>query len=296
MSENKIFKGVFTALVTPMKDGEISFDDLSTLVERQISEGVDGLVPAGTTGESPTLSPEEHIEVIRVTVKASRGRVPVIAGSGANSTAEAVHLTEQADQAGADAFLQVTPYYNKPSQEGLIAHFSAVAEITDKPIVLYSIPGRSVIEIAVSTMKALSEKYHNVRCVKESGGKPIRATEIFNLIGSDYNLLSGEDENTLAYLANGGHGVISVASNLLPARLHKMVQSALKNDFESARHTHNELFPLFRDLFIYPSPVPIKYAMAKAGLISSPEVRLPLTPVTGQVKQQLDTTLSTFGI
>lgn len=295
MSDTTFFKGVFTALVTPFKDGQVAFDELARLVKRQVEAGVDGLVPAGTTGESPTLSPEEHIEVIRTTVKAADGRVPVIAGSGANSTVEAIHLTQEAEKAGADAFLQVTPYYNKPSQEGLLAHFSAVAEVTRKPIVLYSIPGRSVIEIAVPTMVALAGQYPNVRCVKESGGRPIRATEILQAV-EGYNILSGEDENTLAYLANGGHGVISVASNILPQTVGKLVHSALQNDFNKAREAHDELYPLFRDLFIYPSPAPIKYAMARAGIISSPEVRLPLTTITEAVRQRLDETLTRLGL
>ncbi len=296
MSTAKQYIGVYTAIITPMRDGQISYEEIDSLVEQQIAAGVDGIVAVGTTGESPTVNTEEHIQIIKRVVDAAKGRVKVIAGSGANSTSEALHLTREADRAGADAFLQVTPYYNKPNQEGLFQHFSAVASVTDKPIILYSIPGRSVIEIAVETFVRLAEKHENVRIIKESGGRVYRASQIIDAMGDEAVVLSGEDEHTLPYISVGAQGVISVASNILPGLVVEMVRAALKGDLKAATATHRRLYPLFRDLFCDTSPGPIKYAMKRAGLIKSEDLRLPLTPPGPEARKKVDATLKLYGI
>jgi 4-hydroxy-tetrahydrodipicolinate synthase len=275
MDKNRL-KGTHTALITPMLDGKVNFADLERHVERQIASGVSGLVPCGTTGESPTLSPDEHLRVVEATVKTSAGRTTVIAGTGANSTAEALHLTKAADEAGSDAFLLVAPYYNKPSQEGLLAHFGAIAEITKKPIVLYSIPSRCGIEISTSTVARLYEKYPHICGIKEAGGRSAKVSETVATLGSDYLVLSGDDALTLPFMACGASGVISVASNAFPAPVVKMVELAQANDFESARKLHIEYLHVFGELFIEPNPVPAKFVMKALGMIESDEVRLPL--------------------
>jgi len=292
MSTQNSFRGAYTALVTPMRDGQVAFDDLDALVERQIEAGIDGLVPVGTTGESPTLGFTDHIEVIKRVVKAVRGRVPVIAGAGANSTEEALMLTREADAAGADAFLQVTPYYNKPTQEGLFRHFGAIAKATTKPIVLYSIPGRAVIEVAVPTLVRLVESFPNIRTIKESGGRIFRASQMIDALGDEITILSGEDDHNLPYISVGAKGVISVASNVAPEMVCQMVHAALDGDLATAQALHKKLYPLLRDLFIEPNPVPCKYAMVKRGIISSDEVRLPLCEMSEQSRAVMDATLA----
>lgn len=281
------FTGVLTALVTPFRQGRVAFDELRALVEKQISGGVNGLVPVGTTGESPTLDHGEHIEVVRAVVETVRGRVPVIAGTGSNSTAEAVSLTKRAHEAGVDGVLQVAPYYNKPTQEGLFRHFSAVAEATDKPVMLYSIPGRCVIEIAVPTIERLLARHPHVNHIKEAGGSCDRVDQLRQALGDDLTILSGDDSMTLPFMALGARGVVSVASNFLPAELARLVQAALKGDFPAALREHQRLYPLFKALFIEPNPVPVKTAMAHAGLISSPEVRGPLCEMSPANRQIL---------
>ncbi|PTX94297.1 4-hydroxy-tetrahydrodipicolinate synthase [Opitutus sp. ER46] len=268
--------GTITALVTPFSDGDVAYEDLKKLVAHQIKGGINGLVPVGTTGESPTLGYNEHIDVIRFVVEQARGRVPVIAGTGSNSTREAIELTRLADEAGADAMLLVAPYYNKPSQEGLYQHFAQVAEETDKPLILYSIPGRCGIEISVGVLERLRAKYRHVAWIKEAGGSVDRVDQIKQALGSDMTVLSGDDSLTLPFLSVGAEGVISVASNLFPREVGKMVQAALGNDFAQATKLHRRLYPVFKALFLEPNPVPIKAALARAGIISSPEVRLPL--------------------
>jgi 4-hydroxy-tetrahydrodipicolinate synthase len=292
MDTNCCFKGVYTALVTPMSGGKVAYDELDRLVERQIEAGVDGLVPVGTTGESPTLGMAEHIDVVSHVVKVAKGRVPVVAGAGANSTDEALHLTREADKAGADALLHVTPYYNKPSQEGLLRHFGAVANATKKPIILYSIPGRAVIEVAVPTLVKLVERHENIRTIKESGGRVCRASMMIDALGDKITVLSGEDEHTLPYMSVGAKGVISVASNVVPELVCEMVHAALAGDYARARELHIRLFPLFRDLFVEPSPAPCKYAMTRRGIISSDEVRLPLAELSAASRPVLDAALA----
>jgi 4-hydroxy-tetrahydrodipicolinate synthase len=279
-TKGRRFTGTITALATPFQNGRIAFDDLEKLVRYQIKGGIDGLVPVGTTGESPTLSYEEHMDVIRFVVETARGRVPVIAGTGSNSTHEAVDLTTLAHEAGADAMLVVAPYYNKPSQEGLFRHFCAVADATDKPLVLYSIPGRCGIEISVGVIERLRAKYQHVAWVKEAGGSVDRVDQLKQAMGADVIVLSGDDSLTLPFMAVGAEGVISVASNLYVREISRMVKLALENDFAKAAKIHRRLYPVFKALFIEPNPVPIKTALLRAGIIGSAEVRSPLCEMT----------------
>ncbi|HEY3755993.1 MAG TPA: 4-hydroxy-tetrahydrodipicolinate synthase [Opitutaceae bacterium] len=279
--------GTFTALITPFHKGAVAHKDLRKLVEHQIEGGIDGLVPVGTTGESPTLSHEEHMEVVRAVVELARGRVPVIAGTGSNSTAEAVDLTERAHSAGADGMLVVAPYYNKPNAEGLFRHFSQVAESTDKPIVLYSIPGRCGIEISVPVVERLRAKYSHVRWIKESGGSVDRVDQLKQALGDDLTVLSGDDSLTLPFISAGAEGVISVASNYAVKPVCRMVELALKNDFDGARKLHRQLYPFFKSLFIEPNPAGIKAVLAQEGVISSEEVRLPLVEISAATRKTL---------
>lgn len=290
------FYGVHTALITPLTQGGINYEDTEKLLDAQIISGVDGVVAVGTTGESPTLATEEHIDFVRFVAKTIKGRIPVIAGTGANSTEEAIHLVRKADEAGADAHLQVAPYYNKPSQEGLFQHFSAIAEATEKPIILYSIPGRCGIEIGVDTVARLFEKYPQILAIKEAGGSCDRVSQLYQKMGEDYLILSGDDSLTLPFMTCGAKGVISVASNVIAKQVSDMVHAALGNDWASAIELNNKLYPLFSDLFIEPNPVPCKYAMHKLGMLQSPEVKLPLCELSQASKDQIMATLKQLGI
>jgi 4-hydroxy-tetrahydrodipicolinate synthase len=272
--------GAITALATPFCGSEVSFPDLKKLIEHQVKGGVDGIVPVGTTGESPTLTHEEHMDVIRATIEFARGRVPVIAGTGSNSTAEAIELTRLSDEAGADAVLVVAPYYNRPSQEGLFRHYCAIADATDLPIVLYSIPSRCGVEIGVPVVERLRSKYAHVRWIKEAGGSVDRVDQLKRAMGDDITVLSGDDSLTLAFMASGAEGVISVASNLIPREVVRLVRLAQKGEMAAASKLHQKLYPFFKALFIEPSPVPLKSALAAAGIIGSDEVRLPLCGMT----------------
>lgn len=287
--------GTITALVTPFRDGAVAYDDLAKLVAYQIKGGINGVVPVGTTGESPTLSHEEHMEVIRATVAAARGRVPVIAGTGSNSTHEAVELTRLAQAAGADAMLVVAPYYNKPSQEGLFRHYCAVADATDRPIILYSIPGRCGIEISVPVVERLVSRYKHVRWIKEAGGSVDRVDQLKQALGSDLTVLSGDDSLTLPFMAVGAEGVISVASNLLVREVGQLVRHALADEFAKATKLHRKLYPVFKALFIEPNPVPVKVALARAGVIGSAEIRPPLSDMTPANLQILTQALAAIG-
>ena len=286
--DKKLLHGVHTALITPMKDGKVSYRDLENLISKQIDGNVSGLVPCGTTGESPTLCKDEHLEVIRQTIGMANGKVPVIAGTGANSTQEALFLTENADQAGADAFLIVAPYYNKPSQEGLFAHFSAIAKRTEKPIVLYSIPSRCGIEIATDTVKRLRENHPHICALKEAGGRSSKVSETVVALDSDFTVLSGDDGLTLPFMACGAKGVVSVASNLIPQKVVSLVSLALEGKFIDAQNIHLENYNFFTDIFCEPNPVPIKTLLHLKNVISSAEVRLPLSPVSASNKQLLE--------
>jgi 4-hydroxy-tetrahydrodipicolinate synthase len=274
------FTGTITALATPFRKGAVAYDDLRKLVAYQMKGGIDGLVPVGTTGESPTLDYEEHMDVIRCVIAEARGRVPVIAGTGSNSTYEALHLTKLSHEAGANAMLVVAPYYNKPSQEGLFRHFSAIADATDRPIILYSIPGRCGIEISVGVVARLRAKYKHVAWIKEAGGSVDRVDQLKQELGKDLTVLSGDDSLTLPFMSVGAEGVISVASNLYVREIGKMVRLALTNDFTAAGKIHRKLYPAFKTLFIEPNPVPIKAALVRAGIIGSGEVRSPLCEMT----------------
>ncbi len=286
--DKNLLHGTHTALVTPFAGGKVNYEDLHKLLDLQISAGVSGVVPCGTTGESPTLSKDEHLSVIRETVNQVSGKIPVIAGTGANSTEEALHLTKNAQEHGVDGFLQVAPYYNKPSQEGLFAHFSAIAEITDKPIILYSIPSRCGIEISTDTILRLREKYPHVCALKEAGGKSAKVSDTLAKIDDEFIVLSGDDGLTLPFMACGAQGVISVASNLIPLKVVEMVNAALSDNFMHARSIHLKNYTFFNDIFCEPNPVPIKFLMHLKGLLSSPDVRLPLCPPSSSNKSLLE--------
>jgi 4-hydroxy-tetrahydrodipicolinate synthase len=284
------FAGAHTALVTPFKDGEIDEAALTSLIEAQIQGGISGIVPVGTTGESPTLSHEEHHRVIEIAVKVAAKRVLVIAGTGSNATSEAVKLTIEAEKLGADAALLVAPYYNKPSPEGLYRHFKKVADAVSIPIVLYSIPGRCGIEIPVPVIVRLVNDCRNVVAIKEAGGKVERVHQLRAALPESFQILSGDDALTLPFMAAGAVGVISVASNIIPSELEILVQSYLKGELGKSEEIHNRYAPLFRDLFIEPNPVPVKTALAAKGICQD-DVRLPLCEMTLENKKTLLKTL-----
>lgn len=292
------FVGAHTALVTPFLNGAVAWDDLQQLVEFQITQGIDGLVAVGTTGESPTLDNEEHIDVIRRTVEYAAGRVPVMAGTGSNATTEAVDLTQRADAAGADAFLLVAPYYNKPSQEGLYRHFSVIAEATAKPIVLYSIPGRCGIEITVETTRRLRQKFPHIIGIKEAGGQVEKAARLVRECDADFIVLSGDDSLTLPFAEVGCQGIISVASNVIPGPVAKLARHARTKQFAEAKILHQQLAEFFKTIFVEPNPVPVKHCLMRAGIIRSAEVRLPLCEMSAAnrllVEQVADATLASF--
>ena len=287
-----LLQGVYTALVTPFNNGKIDWKAFETLLENQIAGKVAGVVPVGTTGESPTLSTEEHIQVIARTVEIINGRCQVIAGTGANSTEEAIHLTREAKAAGADATLQVTPYYNKPTQEGIYRHFTTIADQTGLPVVLYNVPGRAGVPIATETIARLASHPLMV-AVKEAGGSVDRVSEILDLC--DITVLSGDDSLTLPMISVGAKGIISVASNLIPGELTAMVEAALAGDFKTAREAHRKYYPLFRNLFIESNPIPVKAAMGMTGAIT-PEYRLPLCEMSAPHAEILKKTLQDCGI
>jgi 4-hydroxy-tetrahydrodipicolinate synthase len=294
MNRPRSFTGTYTAIVTPFQRGAVAYDELRKLVNFQIKGGVSGLVPVGTTGESPTVSHEEHLDIIRCTIEAARGRVPVIAGTGSNSTREAIDMTKAADEAGADGMLLVAPYYNRPTQEGLFEHFARIADVTDKPIVLYSIPGRCGVEIGVKVIERLRARYPHVAHIKEAGGSVDRVDQILSALGDSMTVLSGDDSLTLPFMSVGAKGVISVASNLYPREVSRLVAYALAQDLPKARALHRRLYPVFKTIFIESNPAPVKLAMARAGIIGSEEVRLPLSPLTESSRQTLLATLKAF--
>ena len=289
-----MFKGSFTALITPFKNGAVDEEALRRIVEWQIAEGTHGLVPVGTTGESPTLDHDEHKRVVEITVEAARGRVPVIAGTGSNSTAEAIELTAHARQAGASAALIVTPYYNKPTQEGLYQHFKAIAEAVDLPIIIYNIPGRSIVDMSVETMARLFE-LKNIVGVKDATANLARASQQRLAMGGGFNMLSGEDATALGFMAHGGHGCISVASNIAPHLCAEFQNACLAGDFARALELQDRLMPLFDVLFVETNPGPVKYAAWRIGLCSA-ESRLPLVPVSEATKKAVDGVLGKLGL
>ena len=286
------FKGVYTALITPFRNGAVDYDALTALVEKQIAGKVAGIVPVGTTGESPTVSPEEHLKIIEAVVKSAAGRCQVVAGTGANSTEEAVYLTNEAKAIGADATLQVTPYYNKPTQEGLYRHFSTVADKCQLPVVLYNIPGRSGVPINVETIVRLAAN-PMIQAVKEAAGSVDRVSEILEKV--ETSVLCGDDSLTVPMISVGAKGVISVASNLIPGELSAMVGAALAGDFAAALALHRKYYRIFKDLFIETNPIPIKAAMAMAGHCAE-EYRLPLCEMASANRQKLEESLKMCGI
>ena len=282
-----MFTGIYTALVTPFdQKGQVDYGRLRELVAWQVESGVDGLVPVGTTGESPTLEYDEHHKVIEVTAEAAAGKVRIVAGTGGNSTAEALMLTRQLKDAGVHGTLQVVPYYNKPSQEGLYRHFSAIAEV-GMPVVLYNVPGRTSRELALPTIERLA-KHENIVAIKEAGGSVERVSAIVD--ACDLTVLSGDDMLTVPMMSVGAQGVISVASNLAPQQVGDMVRAASRGDFVAAGCLHARLYPLFRDLFIDTNPVPVKYALAMMGRIEE-AYRLPLCEPSPEIRARIETTL-----
>lgn len=290
-----MFTGTYTAIVTPFKNGRIDEAALQRLIARQARAGVDGIVPVGTTGESATVDYDEHIHIIALSVKFAAGRIKVMAGTGGNSTREAIELTQRAEIAGADASLQVAPYYNKPTQEGLFQHFQAVARSTKLPIMLYNIPSRCGVEIAVDTVRRLAHACGNITGIKEAGGSPDRVSQLRAALGQEFSILSGDDSLTLPFLAVGAHGVVSVASNVVPREVARMVQAFASGKSAVALKLHDKFYPLFKDLFLETNPGPVKAALAMMGLIEE-EYRLPLVPMTAANREKLRRTLRTCGV
>jgi 4-hydroxy-tetrahydrodipicolinate synthase len=287
-------KGSITALITPFAGRAIDDDAFVRLIDWQIAEGTHGIVPVGTTGESPTLSHDEHKHVIELAVKAARGRIPVIAGTGSNSTEEAIELSQHAESAGADAVLIVTPYYNKPPQSGLYAHYKAIAEAIGIPIIIYNIPGRSVIDMKVDTMARLAQ-LPNIAGVKDATADMQRASQQRLACGPDFVHLTGDDASTLGYMAHGGNGCISVISNIAPRQCADFQNACLAGDFAKARRIHEQLMPLHDVMFIEANPAPVKYMAARLGLCSS-DLRLPLVPVTAESAARIDAALEATGL
>lgn len=289
-----MFRGSITALITPFKDGAVDEAALRKLVDWQISEGSHGLVPVGTTGESPTLSHQEHERVVELVVEAAAKRVPIIAGAGSNATAEAIAFTEHAAKAGADGVLHVTPYYNKPTQEGLFAHFEAISQASDVPIILYNIPGRSIVDMSVETMGRLA-KLDNIVGVKDATADLARVAQQEAACGDDFVQLSGEDATAVDFNRQGGQGCISVCSNVTPALCAAMQEAALTGDFETAEQILKRLMPLMEALFCETSPSPVKYAMARLGLCDE-EIRLPLLPASVEARAKVDAAMDDLGL
>src|SRR5262245_39428552 len=285
MAKHATIEGCLTALVTPFRDGKVDFDGVAKLVDWQIDQGVDGIVAVGTTGESATLDVDEHVAVIAAIVKAARGRVPVIAGAGGNATTEALELTRASEQAGADALLHVTPYYNRPNQEGLFRHFEAVAKATKLPVILYNVPTRTACDLLTETVVRLAE-LDNVVGIKDATGNLVRGSELIAKVGDRVTVLSGDDGTAFPLYAIGARGVISVVSNVAPRAMSDMWDAVKAGDWERARKRHYELRVLSQMLFAEPSPAPTKAAMALIGRCSV-DVRLPLVPATQGLVEQL---------
>jgi 4-hydroxy-tetrahydrodipicolinate synthase len=289
-----MFKGSIVAIVTPFKKGRLDEQALGNLVEWQIAQGTDGIVPCGTTGESATLTHEEHNRVIEIAVEAANGRVPVIAGTGSNSTAEAIQITQHAKKVGADAALLITPYYNKPTQEGLYLHYKAVAEKVALPIVLYNIPGRTCVNLLPETVERLS-KIKNIVAIKEGASSIAQVCEIIERCGDKMTVLSGDDGLTLPMLAVGAKGVITVTANIEPAGMAMMMDAFEKGDLERAKQLHYQMYPLFSILFIETNPIPVKTALALMGKTSG-ELRLPLCPMGEDNLEKLKKHLKEYGL
>jgi 4-hydroxy-tetrahydrodipicolinate synthase len=290
-----MFTGTYTAIVTPFRNGVIDEAALERLVKFQIKGGVDGIVPVGTTGESPTVNCAEHIRIIALAVKFAAGKIKVLAGTGANATGEAIQLTQEAEQVGADGSLQVAPYYNKPTPEGLYQHFRAIARATKLPVVLYNIPGRCGVEIGIETVKRLATDCKNIVGIKEAGGSCDRVSQLRAATGAKFVILSGDDSLTLPFMAVGANGVISVASNVIPREVSQMVKLFAAGKAAAALRLHEKYYPLFKDLFIETNPTPVKAALAMMKIIGE-EYRLPLVPMNPKNWDALRTTMKRCGV
>jgi len=288
------FQGVLPALITPFQDGKVDEKAFVALIERQITGGVHGLVPAGTTGESATLSHEEHRRVVELCVQTARGRVPVIAGAGSNSTEEAIELTRHAKAVGADAVLIATGYYNRPNQEGLYRHFAAVNDAVDIPIVVYNVPSRTIVDIGNETLERLS-KLPNILGIKDATGDVARVSQQLKVCGPDWVLLSGDDPTGLGYIAHGGHGCISVTANVAPEACASCYNALLAGDFTTARAWQAKLITLHKALFLEPSPAPTKFALAHLGLCAE-DLRLPIVPCSDAVKPLILAAMAEAGL
>ncbi len=290
------YQGLYTAIVTPFKDGKVDYDAYKALIDAQIAGGVDGIVPMGTTGESPTVSTEEHLEIIRKCVEFVAGRCQVIAGTGANCTAEAIEMTKAAAAMGVDGTLQVCPYYNKPNQEGVYQHFKAIAEATDLPIMLYSIPGRSGIEIAVETVARLAADCPTIVAIKEAGGSVERVNQLVQALPADFAVLSGDDGLTVPFISCGAVGLVSVTSNVAPAEMKELVDAAMSGDGKKALELQKKYYPLMKGLMsLDVNPVPAKAALALRGQIGW-EIRLPLVPLAEEKHGKLADLLKSFNL
>ena len=289
------FQGSFVAMVTPFRSGAVDEAKLRELVELHVAGGTDGLIPCGTTGESPTLSHDEHRRVVDVVLEAARGRIQVVAGTGSNSTAEAIDLTRHAERSGAAGALVVNPYYNKPTQEGLYRHFRAVAESVAIPILVYNIQSRTAVNVETPTLERLVRDVRNVAGVKEASGSLDQMSQVIAACGPDFSVLSGDDNVTLPLMAIGGHGVVSVIANILPKETAEMVHAALDGDWKRARELHYRLFPLARAAFLETNPIPIKEAMAMAGMLE-PEFRLPMCRMSDANRERLRAVLKQYAL
>ena len=287
-----MFTGAMTALVTPFRGGEVDTRALEALVEAQIAGGIDALVPCGSTGEAATLTHEEHLAVVRAVVRVARGRVPVVAGTGSNSTAEAIRLTRGAEEAGADAALLISPYYNKPTQDGIYRHYAAVADATGLPLILYNIPGRTGSNITPDTIARLA-RLPNIAGVKEASGNLAQVLEIIDESGADFGIYSGDDILTLPIMAAGGHGVIAVGANLMPRAYAELTDALLAGDLERARMQNHRLLPLMMALTLEVNPIPVKTALAMMGQCAD-EFRLPLTPMSPGARVRLEDVLREY--
>jgi 4-hydroxy-tetrahydrodipicolinate synthase len=290
-----MFHGTYTALVTPFRNDKFDEAAFIKLIDAQVHAGITGIVPVGTTGESPTLDHDEHLRVIEVAVKAAKGRCKVIAGTGSNSTREAIDLTVASEKLGADAALLVAPYYNRPTQEGLYRHYRAIAEKTRMPLILYSIPGRCGVEIGVETCALLAKDCPNIVAIKEAGGNVERVTTLRAALHGSFEIFSGDDSLTLPFLSAGAVGVISVASNIIPAEVIALVSSGLAGRFDEARRHHFHFYELFKNLFIESNPAPIKQALAWQGRMTN-EVRLPLCEMSAANQDKLRATLKKLNL
>ncbi len=290
------YQGLYTAIVTPFRDNKVDTAALKALVEAQIAGGVDGIVPVGTTGESPTLAHEEHMEVIRLAVEYAAGRCQVIAGTGSNATDEAIEMTREAERLGADGTLQVCPYYNKPSQEGLYRHFRAIAECSKLPVLLYSIPGRSGIEIAVDTVARLAKDCPTITAIKEAGGSVDRVNQLVQAVPEDFSILCGDDGLTVPFISCGAVGLVSVTSNVAPSQMKALVDAAMSGDGKKALELQKKYYPLMKGLMSFDvNPVPVKAALALRGDISW-ELRLPLAPLAEEKHEALRALLARFNL